>query len=135
LLCRISGLGLADPIIYLVFLQIRQQKNGTTIYLVTKIYLLFYQKYSCQVSGRVSGIRLSPDIRYPAFGLAGYPAKTVSGASLIIYSQKMYGTVCCNRIFTDGINCQYRIVSVPVPNVARLLLLRSRCCKVPHYIG
>jgi hypothetical protein len=23
-----------------------------------------------------------PDIRYPAFGLAGYPAKTVSGAFL-----------------------------------------------------
>jgi hypothetical protein len=25
---------------------------------------------------------IRPDIRYPAFGLAGYPAKTVSGASL-----------------------------------------------------
>jgi hypothetical protein len=27
---------------------------------------------------------IRPDIRYPASGLAGYPAKTVSGASLII---------------------------------------------------
>jgi hypothetical protein len=26
---------------------------------------------------------IRPDIRYPAFGLAGYPAKIVSGASLI----------------------------------------------------
>jgi hypothetical protein len=25
---------------------------------------------------------IRPDIRYPAFGLTGYPAKTVSGASL-----------------------------------------------------
>ena len=25
----------------------------------------------------------TPDIRYPAFGLAGYPAKSVSGASLL----------------------------------------------------
>jgi hypothetical protein len=25
---------------------------------------------------------IRPDIRYPAFGLAGYPAKSVSGASL-----------------------------------------------------
>jgi hypothetical protein len=40
-----------------------------------------------QVSGRISGIRplpdIRPDIQYPAFGLAEYPAKTVSGASLI----------------------------------------------------
>jgi hypothetical protein len=28
-------------------------------------------------------IFVRPDIRYPAFGLAGYPAKTVSGASLL----------------------------------------------------
>jgi hypothetical protein len=28
-------------------------------------------------------IRPAPDIRYPAFRLAGYPAKSVSGASLI----------------------------------------------------
>jgi hypothetical protein len=41
------------------------------------------------VSGpyRISGIKPLPDIRYPAFGLAGYPVgrisgKTVSGASL-----------------------------------------------------
>jgi hypothetical protein len=38
------------------------------------------------LSGRISGIRPLPDIRphirYPAFGLAGYPAKTLSGASL-----------------------------------------------------
>jgi hypothetical protein len=41
-------------------------------------------KVSGQISGRISGIQLLdwPDIRYPAFGLAGYPAKTVSGASL-----------------------------------------------------
>jgi hypothetical protein len=26
---------------------------------------------------------IRPDIRYPAFGLARYPAKTVSGASLL----------------------------------------------------
>jgi hypothetical protein len=69
--------------------------------------LIFYQKYNCQarypvgnpasgpyrksgwisspyrISGWISGIRL--DIRYPAFGLAGCPAKTVSGASLINY--------------------------------------------------
>jgi hypothetical protein len=32
--------------------------------------LIFYQKYSCRV-------------KYPAFGLAGYPAKSVSGASLV----------------------------------------------------
>jgi hypothetical protein len=34
--------------------------------------------------GRISGIRPAPDIRYTAFRLAGYPAKSVpvSGASL-----------------------------------------------------
>jgi hypothetical protein len=30
---------------------------------------------------------IQPDIRYPAFGLAGYPAKTVSGAFLKITIQ------------------------------------------------
>jgi hypothetical protein len=39
-------------------------------------------------SGRISGIRPSadirPDIQYPAFRLAGYPAKSVSGESLVI---------------------------------------------------
>jgi hypothetical protein len=29
-------------------------------------------------------IRPAPDIRYPAFRLAGYPAKSVSGASLLL---------------------------------------------------
>jgi hypothetical protein len=50
-----------------------------------QIYLIFYH-LSNQVSGRISGIRPLPDIRYPAFGLAGYPAKSVSGASLIFSS-------------------------------------------------
>jgi hypothetical protein len=31
-----------------------------------------------------------PDIRYPAFGLAGYLAKTVSGASLAITTPMVY---------------------------------------------
>jgi hypothetical protein len=43
------------------------------------------KKYGCLAK---YGIRPLPDIRLdirdPAFGLAGYPAKTVSGASLII---------------------------------------------------
>jgi hypothetical protein len=32
----------------------------------------------------LTGYGIRPDICYPAFGLAGYPAKTVSGASLIV---------------------------------------------------
>jgi hypothetical protein len=32
---------------------------------------------------------IRPDICYPAFGLAGYLAKTVSGASLIIITVKL----------------------------------------------
>jgi hypothetical protein len=40
--------------------------------------------YPVSGSYRISGIRLIPDIRYPALGLAGYPAKTVSGAFLTI---------------------------------------------------
>jgi hypothetical protein len=37
------------------------------------------------VSGpyRISGIRHLPDIRYPAFGLAGYPAGRISGNNSI----------------------------------------------------
>jgi hypothetical protein len=62
---------------------------------LNKNYFVFYQKYICQdkypagylvsgpnrISGQISGIRLmdKPDIQ-----LAGYPAKTVSGASLYI---------------------------------------------------
>jgi hypothetical protein len=51
--------------------------------------LIFYKKCSCpsQVSGRISGIRplpdIRPDIRYPAFGLAGYPAGRISGKNSI----------------------------------------------------
>jgi hypothetical protein len=66
--------------------------------LFSKNYLIFYQNYSCQakypggypaltgypVSGflirLISGIRL---FDYPDIRPAGYPAKTVSGASLI----------------------------------------------------
>jgi hypothetical protein len=92
---------LADPIMYKVFLIIRQEKIcALNIYLVWRfawcklflwIYLTFYQKYSWQpkypagypVSGPywipVSGIRL---LVYPDMWLAGYPAKTLSGASL-----------------------------------------------------
>jgi hypothetical protein len=38
---------------------------------------------SDQVSGRISGIRPLPDIRYPAFGLSGYPAGRISGENSI----------------------------------------------------
>jgi hypothetical protein len=38
---------------------------------------------SSQVSGRISGIRPLPDIRYPAFGLAGYPAGRIYGKNSI----------------------------------------------------
>jgi hypothetical protein len=47
----------------------------------------FYIRYpagyqiACRISGRISSIR--QDIQYPTFGLAGYPAKTVSGTSLV----------------------------------------------------
>ena len=32
---------------------------------------------------KIAGYPAPPDIRYPAFRIAGYPAKSVSGASLI----------------------------------------------------
>ena len=38
---------------------------------------------SGRISGRISGIRHPPDIRYPVFKMAGYPAKLLSGPSLI----------------------------------------------------
>jgi hypothetical protein len=49
--------------------------------------LIIYQKYilSSQGSGRISGVWPLPDIRCLALGFAGYPAKTVSGTSLIFY--------------------------------------------------
>jgi hypothetical protein len=73
---------------------------------------------SSQVSGRISGIRPLPDIRYPAFGLAGYPAKIVSGASL----PKTYGM---NYVFNlAGHPAEYpTIFSIPYP--ARYLAVKS----------
>jgi hypothetical protein len=90
--------------ISLFFLQMRQEKICTKIDLVTgtrsclficllknRIVKAFKKNLFCilpkiylsrRISGRISGIRPYPDIRYPALGLAGYPAKTVSGASL-----------------------------------------------------
>jgi hypothetical protein len=61
-----------------------------------------------QVSGRISGIRALPDIRYPAFGLAGYPAKTVSGASLKV--MKLFQIVSGCGLFENLTFCQLSIV-------------------------
>jgi hypothetical protein len=44
-----------------------------------EIYLIFNQKYSCQAKYPAG---------YPAFGLAGYPAKTLSGATLVLSTGK-----------------------------------------------
>jgi hypothetical protein len=43
--------------------------------------LIVFQKYGFYGFESIQP-DIRPDIRYPAFGLAGYPAKTVSGASL-----------------------------------------------------
>jgi hypothetical protein len=62
------------------------------------------------------------DIRYPAFGLSGYPAKTVSGASLIIRPE------------------QYDIWIVELPGVASFLTgagATTKCLSfffILHYI-
>jgi hypothetical protein len=40
-------------------------------------------------SGRISGIRPALDIRYPAFILSGYKAKSISGASLKFAAPEM----------------------------------------------
>jgi hypothetical protein len=55
--------------------------------------LIFYDKYIFVKPS--TGIR--PKIRYPAFGLAGYPAKTVSGASLIITILNRYQATAIKR--------------------------------------
>ena len=40
---------------------------------IGEIFILFYQLY----------VKKKPDLRYPALRKAGYPAKSVSGASLM----------------------------------------------------
>jgi hypothetical protein len=50
--------------------------------------MIFYKNIAVKPStgaGIRPDIRPLPGIRYPAFGVAGYPAKTVSGASLLIF--------------------------------------------------
>jgi hypothetical protein len=86
---------------YVVFLQIRQEKICTKIIFATRscfVYcfhnsiivkavfykFIWYLTKNIVFKPRIRPLPdIRPDIRYPALGLAGYPAKTVSGASLI----------------------------------------------------
>jgi hypothetical protein len=95
---RISGCCLVDPIIYLFFLKIRQEKKFARELIKLLDHALFnaylqkskfFKAVFVNLFNILPKIKLSnqvtlPDIRYPALGLAEYPAKTVSGASLIL---------------------------------------------------
>jgi hypothetical protein len=59
---------------------------------------MFAEDFNCQSFKKISlyfikNKFVKTDIRYPAFGLAGYPAKTVSGASLLPLSIYKIGTL------------------------------------------
>jgi hypothetical protein len=58
--------------------------SGRARYRISSRIKLFKDNVFC-ILPNIQSVKtnIRPDIRYPAFGLAGYPAKTVSGASLV----------------------------------------------------
>jgi hypothetical protein len=86
-------------------------------------------------SGRITGIRpepeIWPDIRYPAFNLAGYPAKLLSGASLIycIYIAARFYDLILSFLFCQDVIAEggFAIVFLVKSNSGARLALKRMC--------
>jgi hypothetical protein len=81
--------------------------------IVEAVFIKFTRYFTKNIVVKSS---IRPDIRYPALGLAGYPAKTVSGASLILIQTN----------YAKRFNGKFKILSARLQNTSNKRRIKTK---------